>query len=110
METIDITALVQTKQHPRKRRPTTATRITAAALKVGLFIGTAAVACRAIVLAVEFAQARASIPGGEIFTLPLIVALFAAGYVLRGDVERERRRKRLERRAQRGRAHEQRGE
>lgn len=112
MEAINITALVQTPQQPtpRKRRPATATRIAAAALKAGLFIGTAAVACQSIVLAVKFAQARASLPGGEIFTLPLIVVLFVAGYVLRGDVERKRRRKRLERRAQRRRVHEQRGE
>lgn len=113
METIEITALVQTPQQPtprRRRTSATMTRITAAAMKAGLFIGTAAVACQSVVLAVQFAQARASLPGGEIFTPPLIVALFVAGYVLRGDIERERRRKRLERRAQRRKAHEQRSQ
>lgn len=107
MEVIEINAA---RRPQRTKRPAPAAQITAAAVKAGLFIGTAAVAYEAIVLAVKFAQARASIPGGEIFTVPLFVALFAAGYVLRGDVERERRRKRKERREQRRRAHEQRGE
>lgn len=103
MEVIEINAV---RRPQRKKRPAPAARIAATAVKAGLFMGTAAVAYEAIVLAVKFAQARASIPGGEIFTVPLIVALFAAGYVLRGDVESARRRKRRERR----RAHEQRGE
>lgn len=104
MEVIEINAV---RRPQRKRHPAPAPRIAATAIKAGLFIGTTAAAGEAIVLAVKFAQARASIPGGEIFTVPLFVALFAAGYVLRGDVERERRRKRRE---QRRRAHEQRGQ
>lgn len=104
MEVIEINAV---RRPQRKKRPAPAARIAATAVKTGLFIGTAAMACEAVILAVKFAQARASIPGGEIFTLPLIVALFAAGYALRGDVETMRRRKRRE---QRRKAHEQRSQ
>lgn len=109
MEVIDISAFVRPQQQatPRRKPPTPVSRIVSAAIKAGLFIGTAAMACEAVILAVKFAQARASIPGGEIFTLPLIVALFAAGYALRGDVEAMRRRKRRE---QRRKAHEQRSQ
>lgn len=105
MEIIEISEFRQPQPTTRKKRPAPWPRILTTAVKAGLFIGTATVACEAVILAVKFAQARASIPGGEIFTLPLIVALFAAGYALRGDVETMRRRKRRE---QRRRANEQR--
>lgn len=107
MEVIEISGYRQPQPATRRTRPAPMGRILATAVKAGFFIGTAAMACEAVILAVKFAQARATLPGGEIFTLPLIVALFAAGYALRGDVEAVRRRKRRE---QRRKAHEQRSQ
>lgn len=95
----------QPQQGTRKKRPTPAARIIGAAIRIGLFAGTVALVFNAVVWAAEVTQGRLSIPGGEIFTIPFIVALFAAGYVLRGDVEAMRRRRRQE---QRRRANEQR--
>lgn len=66
--------------------------ITAAGIKVGLYIGTAYLAGSGIVRAAEIVKARRAIPGGEIFTIPMIVALFMTGWALRGDVERAIRR------------------
>lgn len=68
-----------------------AIQIAGAAAKVGLYIGTGIISAKAIVRASEIAQGRLVIPGGEIFTIPLIVALFLVGWALRGDVERTRR-------------------
>lgn len=104
MEVIEINAV---RRPQRSRRKSAAEWIMSAAIKTGLFAGTAAVAFESIILAVKFAQARASMPGGEIFTVPLIVALFVSGYVMRGDVESARRRRRMERREQRRKPYDQ---
>lgn len=63
-------------------------RIMVAAAKVGLYVGTGVAVSRAIVKATDVANTRPIIPGGEIFTIPLIVALFVVGWAMRGDVER----------------------
>lgn len=64
----------------------------AAGIKVGLYIGTAYLTGTGIVQAAEIVKTRRAIPGGEIFTIPMIVALFVTGWTLRGDVERAIRR------------------
>lgn len=75
-------------------------QIMVTAAKVGLYVGTGVAVSRAVVKAADVANTRPVIPGGEIFTIPLIAALFVVGWVLRGDVEatirkyeRERRRR-----------------
>lgn len=110
MEVIEINEYMPQRRQlaTNKKRKADAARLlnaANAAVRVGLFTGTAALVCKAVVWAAEVAQGRLSIPGGEVFTIPFIVALFAVGYVLRGDVEAIRRRRRRE---QRRRAHEQR--
>lgn len=109
MEVIEISGYIpqqkRTQPPPSKKRRADTAKIVAVAARAGMFIGTAALVCKAVVWAAEVTQGRLSIPGGEIFTIPFIVALFAAGYVLRGDVEAIRRRRRRE---QRRRSYEQR--
>lgn len=107
MEVIEISGYIPQQQEqqrrqltPSEKRRARTARIVAAAVKAGLFIGAAALVGKAVVWAAEVTQGRLSIPGGEIFTIPFIVALVAAGYVLRGDVEARRRRKRREQRRQ----------
>lgn len=79
----------------------TVLQIIGAAAKVGLYAGTGVAVSRAVIKAAEIAQGRLVIPGGEIFTIPLIVALFMVGWALRGDVERTwRQYRRFQRRRQ----------
>lgn len=63
-------------------------QIVGAAAKVGLYVGTSVAVGRAVIKAAEIAQGRLVIPGGEILTIPLILALLLVGWAFRGDVER----------------------
>ena len=76
----------------RSRATRIAANIITAAIKVGLYAGAVVISYRTVIRAMEIARARASFPGGEILTIPLIIALFLVGWALRGDFERVWRR------------------
>ena len=107
METIEISLERQRtapKNQERARRRRTIAQIAGTAAKAGLYIGTGIAVGRTIVWASDVAKGRLLIPGGEIFTIPLIVALLAVGWALRGDAERAiRQREREQRRRKYGR-------
>lgn len=80
-------------------------RIIGAAAKAALYVATLTMAYKATVRSAEVLATRIVFPGGEIFTIPLIIGLLWAGWEMRGDVERawrqycqaERRRRQRER-------------
>jgi hypothetical protein len=89
------------KSRQRARRVRAFGQIVGMAVKAGLYVGTGVAVSRTIIWASDVSKTRLLIPGGEIFTIPLIIALFLVGWALRGDVERGiRRREREQRRRQ----------
>lgn len=92
------------KSRQRAKRLRAFGQIVGMAVKAGLYVGTGVAVSRTIIWASDVSKTRLLIPGGEIFTIPLIVALFLVGWALRGDVERAiRQREREQRRRQNGR-------
>jgi hypothetical protein len=89
----------QVRDHTKEIQ--TAIYIAGCAAKVGLYAATAVLVYQAILHAAERAAERMVIPGGEIFTIPLIVALILVGWEMRGDVERAWRQFRREERRRR---------
>ena len=89
------------KSRARARRVRVFAQIVGMAGKAGLYVGTGVAVSRAIIWAADVSKTRLLIPGGEIFTIPLIIALLWVGWALRGDVERAvRQREREQRRRQ----------
>ena len=78
---------IEAKRADTAETARTAGFIAGVAAKVGLYIGTVVITCKAVVAATEIAQHRLAIPGGEILTIPLSVALFLVGWAARVDVE-----------------------
>lgn len=66
--------------------------------KIGLYVGTGFAVAQAVIQAADVTKSHLVIPGGEIFTIPLIVAILLVGWTFRGDVEAEIRRRIKERR------------
>ena len=75
------------KSRERVRRIRAIIQIVILAAKAGLYVGTGVAVSRAIIWAADITKSRLLIPGGEVFTIPLIVALLWVGGALRGDVE-----------------------
>jgi hypothetical protein len=75
------------KSRERVRRVRAIIQIVILAAKAGLYVGTGVAVSRAIIWAADITKSRLLIPGGEVFTIPLIVALLWVGWALRGDVE-----------------------
>ena len=70
--------------------------IASAGIKVGLYVGAVALTYKAVLKAAAVLEERIALPGGEIFTVPLIVGLLWVGWTMRGDVERAWRQVRKE--------------
>ena len=101
MEVIEISRggqRMDSKSRARAKRVRVFAQIVGMAAKAGLYVGTGVAVSRVIVWASDVTKTRLLIPGGEIFTIPLIVALFMVGWALRGDVERAIRQHQREQR------------
>ncbi len=108
METIEISRggqRMDSKSRERARRVRIFAQIMGLAVKAGLYVGTGVAVSRAIVWASDIAKSRLVIPGGEVLTIPLIVAIFLVGWALHGDVDRavRQRERELRRRRENGR-------
>lgn len=84
--------LEQRKRERNRRIALEAIQIAGAAAKVGLYIGTCIAVVRAVSVATDIAKSRLVIPGGEILTIPMVLALFLVGWAMRGDMEKSWRR------------------